>query len=146
MVKYIVLTGDETRNTINSVWAVVKQNSFTLESVHLLGSEKNIEEVKDDVSTILEHYDIDVEPTTLVFQGTPGESLQDIIEGEEELALDISGASKSFAAELLVHPVSENFDHVFCLQPLGKEKMDRPYPVMNRKDTILKDLRGGVKG
>ncbi len=146
MVKYIVLAGDETRNTINGFWAVVKQSSFTLESVYLLGEEKNIEEVEGDISTILEHYDVDLEPTALVSEGTPGEKLRDVLDGEEKVALDISGASKSFAAELLVHPVSEHFDHVYCLRSPGEEEMEKPYPVLNRKDTILKDLKGGEKG
>jgi len=144
MGKYIVLAGEKTWDTINGVWAVVKQGSFTPDSVYLLGKERDIEEVKDDITTIFDHYEMDVESLLLVSDGSPGEKIEEVLDGSERVALDVSGATKSFAVEVLIHPVAERFDRVYCLQSSKAEVYrDRPYPVQNREKTVLKELIGG---
>ncbi len=146
MGKYIILVEDEPWKTINGVWALVKRGSFIFESVYILGEEKAIEKVKDDISTILDQYGIDGEAVSLIFEESPGEEIEDIFDGEEEeIALDISGASKSLVAEILVHPMSKNFDHIYCLQSLEKKELDVPYPILDRARVVLEDLIGGEK-
>ncbi|MFP4609217.1 MAG: hypothetical protein ACLFNY_06525 [Candidatus Aenigmatarchaeota archaeon] len=144
MTTYFVLAGDEPWDTINGVWAVLKEKDHPIKQVHLLGEEDEYIKVKEDIEKMLVHYGIEADINTKVISGDEAsKKIEEILNKteEEEVVLDITGGTKYLSADILVNSQMANFTNIFCLFYSDDEHMERPYPVIEKTKLELRDLK-----
>ncbi len=151
MTTYLVLAGDEPWDTINGLWAVVKETDFRPDDLYILSEEREyISSVNDNIKKILDHYNIDLEINTYVIgEEEPREKIESILnkKGDEKIVIDITGGTKYLSADVLVHSDVNDFANIFCLFYLDEEHMSVPYPSIDKTRVELKDIkvRGDVE-
>mgnify|MGYP006290133085 CR=1 FL=1 len=155
MRKYITLVGRNYWTTLNSLWAVIKEDKFTPDEVYIL-TEKSFKEraetLKEDVENLLKNYDIDAEVFIEINEDADlyhaGEEVQKIIGdgNENEVALDITGGRKTMVAGSLVNPRSKSLKHVFYLYSDEAVDTDKPYPAIDSDRMLIKDFVDMYRG
>ena len=149
MRKYITLVGNNYWSTLNSFWAVIKNDRFHPDKIFLLTEKSFIERAKTlkiDIENLLEHYNQDGDVVIEVNEDADlyhaGEEIQKIInDGEEnEAALDITGGRKTMVAGSLVNPGAKQLKHVFYLYLDDIKEVSKPYPAIDPDKMMIKDF------
>lgn len=148
MHKYITMVGRSYWATLNSIWAVIKNDMYEPENVILLSEEnfkERAESLKDDIEILLEGYGF--EPSVEIkrmenadFYHAGEEVLELVDGGEDSVALDITGGRKSLVAGALVNPGAHKLKHVFYLYLDEIKDADRPYPSIDSDRMMIKDF------
>ncbi|MFO7793105.1 MAG: hypothetical protein R6W73_09055 [Candidatus Saliniplasma sp.] len=153
MKKYVTLVGKNYWETLNSLWAVIKQDRFEPEQVYLISEKANLKRakiLKRDIGRLLSNYDLDSEVQISLAKNHDGLDLEtvikDIIDGEDKIALDITGGRKYLVAGSLVNPYSKRFDHVFYFYSGDTGDTDKPYPTIPFDDITIKDFKISTQG
>jgi len=154
MKKYITLVGKDYWKTLNSIWAVVKEDRFLPDELFLISEKENLRRakiLKKDIDSVLSNYGLDTDiDISLIDDGDEidvGTEIQNLIKDGDEVALDITGGRKYLVAGSLVNPYVDRFDHVFYLYVNGLEDHSRPYPTIPAHEVKIKDfidLQDGV--
>ncbi|GEM_PF-2583439 len=150
MTSHLVLAGDEPWDTMNGVWALIKDNDDSPDFIYILAEEKDyIDDVKDDIRIMIGQYGLETEIETDVVKGGEPlvEKINNIVDSEkEEIVLDITGGTKYLSAQILIHSHIDWFDHIYCLFYLEQEHMRKPYPLIENSRIVLKDLKKDPEG
>ncbi len=149
MTCYIVLAGDEAWDTVNGVWAAVKEEGLEPKRVYILGEqEKYVNGVRENLKKLLVNYDISAEMETLLIEEDENSlnKLKSALEDDsEKTVLDITGGTKFLSADILIRSGAD-FDNIYCLVYRDDEHMDKPYPMIENSRLVLKDLRRDSRG
>ncbi|MGM0405290.1 MAG: hypothetical protein ACQEQM_04025 [Thermoplasmatota archaeon] len=153
MRKYITLVGKNYWESLNSLWAVIKENKFEPEEVWLVSEKENLRRakvLKRDFKKLLSNYGFDGETNISLIEDHDGinlgETLQELIEDDDKIALDITGGRKYLVAGSLVNPHSYKFDHVFYVYTGDIDDTDKPLPTIRLHDVTVKDFKAKGNG
>lgn len=148
MQKYITMVGRSYWATLNSLWAVLKEEKFEPGKVILL-CEENLKDraeiLKKDITNLLNGYDFETSVEIRQLENADfyhaGEEVLEVVDGEEDsVALDITGGRKALVAGALVNPGARRLKHVFYLYLDEIKDADRPYPSIDYDRMMIKDF------
>ncbi len=150
MRKYITLVGRDYWLTLNSLWAVLKEERFRPDQVYLLAEEglkKRSNTLKKDIDHLLKAYGLNPRIEERITQDADfyhaGKEVQKVIDESDEndiLALDITGGRKALVAGSLVNPSAKDFKHVFYLYIDFLDGAKKPYPAIHTEKMMLRDF------
>lgn len=150
---YVTMVGRSYWATLNSFWAVLKEDLFQPEKVFLIyenGLDERANTLKDDILTLLSSYGMDSSVETVQIERadfkSAGKKVEEIIEDNGETALDITAGRKALVAGSLVTPSVDNLEHVFYLYLDDLKNADRPYPSIESHRMEIKDFRSDFRG
>ncbi len=148
MRKYITLVGKNYWETLNSLWAVIKEGRFEPEEVWLVSEKENLRRakvLKRDFEKLLSNYGYDNQTNISLVEDHDGlnlgDTLRDLIEKDDVVALDITGGRKYLVAGSLVNPHSKDFDHVFYVYTGDSRESDKPLPTIRFNEINIKDFK-----
>ena len=148
MQKYITMVGRSYWATLNSLWAVLKEEKFSPEKVILLCEEDRKDRakiLKEDISKLLGGYELEPSVDIRLMDNADfyhaGEEVLEVVDGDEDsVALDITGGRKALVAGALVNPGAHRLKHVFYLYLDEIRDADRPYPSIDYDRMMIKDF------
>ncbi|MFW6197192.1 MAG: hypothetical protein ACOC5D_07665 [Thermoplasmatota archaeon] len=147
MNKYITLVGKEYWETLNSIWAVIKEGEFEAKEVHIISEKENLKRakvLKRDIKKLLSKYDLDTEVQISLVEDHDGLNLSDTIkeitDDQDNTAIDITGGRKYLVAGSLVNAYSIGYDHVFYLDVKKIEDISKPYPTIPGDEISIIDF------